>query len=466
MLFNSVTFLVFLLIVVPIFLKLPQRWKKYFLLLASYIFYGFWDWRFCFLLLLSTIIDFNIGQAISKTTLPKQRKKLLALSIITNITILTFFKYFNFFIDSFQDFTRQDLDFLHLHVILPIGISFYTFQTLSYTIDIYRKKLEPTHSLLDFSLFVAFFPQLVAGPIEKARNLLPQISNLNRPTRLQIREGLVFITFGLFLKMIIGDSCAKVVDLIFGAPESYSTAELIIAPVLFLIQVYADFAGYSIIARGTAKLIGVELMVNFKQPLLSINYTDFWRRWHISLYSWFREYVYFSLGGSRKGIFRTYFNIIFIMTLAGLWHGASWNLVIWGFINGLILGFDKLISDNFGRPKLNTFTRPLMIIFTLLTFSLTLILFRTQTFSGFWEYYNELITISNWNISMRVAYTSVAVLITIFTVEWWYDKNEGDAAFLLKIEPSVRYAIISAVWIVILTLMLSSQPEPFFYFQF
>lgn len=466
MLFNSFTFVVFLLIVIPLFLKLPKQWKKPLLLLASYTFYGFWDWRFCFLLMFSTVLDFYIGQNIAKAKNKQKQQLLLSLSIIGNLTILSFFKYFNFFVESFQSLVGQELDYLHLNIILPVGISFYTFQTLSYTIDIYRKKLSPTHSFLDFALFVAFFPQLVAGPIERARNLLPQIKELNLPTRQQLREGFAFITFGLFLKMIIGDSAGKVVDLVFEHPENYSQAELLIAPVLFLIQVYADFAGYSIIARGTAKLVGVELMVNFRQPLLSIHYTDFWRRWHISLYSWFREYVYFSLGGSRKGIFRTYFNIIFVMTLAGLWHGASWNLAIWGLVNGFILAFDKFTNDTWGRPKLNFLSKPVMIFLTLMTFSFTLIVFRTQTYYGFENYMYYLVSDINWLISERVGYTTFTVLVSIFFIEWWYNRHGGDAAFLLKIEPAIRYGMIIAIWAVILTLMFSIQPEPFFYFQF
>ena len=470
MLFNSFIFLIFLLIVVPTFLRLPKHWKKPFLLIASYVFYGFWDWRFCFLLLFSTGLDFIIGQKIADATSEKQRKKFLAFSLIGNLGVLGLFKYYNFFIDSFQSliatFGGSELDNFHLNIILPVGVSFYTFQTLSYTIDIYRKKLKPTSSFLDFALFVSFFPQLVAGPIERARNLLPQIANISGPTKQQFREGCIYITFGLFLKMIIGDNCGYIVDMVFANPENYSSTELMIAPCIFFIQVYGDFAGYSLVARGVAKLLGVELMVNFKQPFLSTNYTDYWRRWHISLYGWFREYVYFTLGGSKKGLFRTYLNVLILMTLCGFWHGASWNFIIWGFANGIVLMFDKWLNDNFKLPKLNIITRPIMIAMTLLTFSATLPIFRTYTMDKFWIYWKHMTAWESFSVDIRIWYSSLILVVLTFVVEVIYDKYKGDAAFLLKIQPSIRYAILVAVWIEILISMLSIKPEPFVYFQF
>ena len=344
MLFNSFIFLIFLAIVLPAYFLLPRKHKNPLLLLASYIFYGYWDWRFCLLLLLSTVADFFIGRALYQSTEPSARKRWLILSMIINLGILAFFKYFNFFADSFQTFVSpfgMQLDYLHLHIILPVGISFYTFQTMSYTIDIYRKKLQPTHSFLDFALFVAFFPQLVAGPIERATQLLPQISRLKNPTPDQVQQGLTLIVLGMFKKVMIGDACGRIVDRVFGQMEYYHSTELLMALVLFSVQIYADFSGYSSIARGVAKLLGVELMRNFEQPYLSTSITEFWRRWHISLSSWLRDYLYISLGGNRQGTNRTYINLMLTMLLGGLWHGASWNFVIWGGLHGVYLAVHK-----------------------------------------------------------------------------------------------------------------------------
>ena len=254
MLFNSFVFLFFLAIVVPVFLKLPVRWKKQFLLISSYFFYGYWDWRFTFLLLISTVVDFFVGQKMGDTTSPRKKKHLLLVSLAVNLGILGVFKYFNFFVDSFQVAFGQDLDFLHLNIILPVGISFYTFQTLSYTIDIYRNKLKPTKSFIDFAVFVSFFPQLVAGPIERARNLLPQIEKIQLPSKTQIRKGVVLVIYGLFKKVMIGDAAGKYADYIFGQSELYNSTELVFALVLFSIQIYVDFSGYSKHSEGNSKV--------------------------------------------------------------------------------------------------------------------------------------------------------------------------------------------------------------------
>ncbi len=332
-------------------------------LVASYVFYGYWDWRFCSLLLISTVVDFFVGRAIARVRRSARRKRLLWVSCVVNLGILGFFKYFNFFVDSVQEVAAGlglSVDFLHLNIILPVGISFYTFQTMSYTIDIYRRKLEPTHSLVDFALFVAFFPQLVAGPIERARNLLPQIAVMGRPTRTQVADGLVLLTVGYFKKVLIGDACGRIVDHIFGQPDLYRSPELLAGLILFSIQIYADFSGYSDIARGLAKLLGIELMKNFEQPYLSANITEFWRRWHISLSSWLRDYLYISLGGNRRGNARTYLNLMTTMLLGGLWHGAAWTFVVWGGLHGLYLAVHKMLRTLrvAGPPPLPPDPRP------------------------------------------------------------------------------------------------------------
>ena len=452
---------------------MPRHWKKHFLLMVSYIFYGFWDWRFCFLILFSTVLDFVIGQKIHATEDDTQRKRLLSISVIGNLGVLVFFKYFHFFTDSFIQLMNNlgwQADFIQLHLILPVGISFYTFQTLSYTIDIYRKKLQPTTSFSSFALFVAFFPQLVAGPIERARDLLPQLKTLDLPTRTQFKEGFIFITFGLTLKMIFADNAGQVVNLVFANPQNHSTTELLIAPFLFLIQVYGDFAGYSLVARGVAKMLGVELMVNFKQPLLSTNYTSFWRRWHISLYQWFREYLYIPLGGSRKGIFRTYLNILIIMTLLGLWHGSSWTFVIWGFLNGVILAFDKFWSDNIIQRKEVSqrfrFSQFPKIALTVLTFSATLIIFRSYSFSKAVNYFQQLFLFNDFSISTRISLTTAFVVGFIYAIDITYEKFDGNAAFLLKMNSTTQHAILVAIWLVLAILLFSFQPETYYYYQF
>lgn len=362
------------------------------------------------------------------------------------------------------------VDFVHLHLILPVGISFYTFQTLSYTIDIYRKQLKPTSSFTHFALFVAFFPQLVAGPIERAKNLLPQLSALNLATKTQLNEGFILITFGLSLKMILADNAGHVVNLVFAHPQNYSSLELMIAPFLFLIQVYGDFAGYSLVARGVAKMFGVELMANFKQPFLSTNYTSFWRRWHISLYQWFREYLYIPLGGSKKGIFRTYINILIIMTLLGLWHGSSWTFVIWGILNGLILAFDKFWSDNISKrkeisPRFHFFQLP-KIFLTVLTFSMTLIIFRCYSVNKSIIYFQELFLFNDFSISRRVGWTAAFIIGLTYFIDIIYEKFDGNPAFLLKIESTTQYAILAAVWLILAILLFAVQPQTYYYYQF
>jgi len=239
-----------------------------------------------------------------------------------------------------------------LNIILPVGISFYTFQTLSYTLDIYRRKLKPSSNFIDFALFVAFFPQLVAGPIERARHLLPQLSVRLHPTREQVSEGVVLIITGLFMKVMIGDAGGRIADHIFTNPEYYSSLEFLCALLIFSVQIYADFSGYSNIARGTAKLLGVDLMRNFAQPYLSANISEFWRRWHISLSSWLRDYLYISLGGNRKGRGRTFINLMLTMLLGGLWHGANWTFVIWGALHGTYLVIHKLILGD-RKPQIH-----------------------------------------------------------------------------------------------------------------
>lgn len=474
MLFNSFIFLLFLCIVFPVFYALKNKQSKnLFLLVASYVFYGYWDWRFCLLLAVSTIIDFSIGKWLYKTIEQKKRKLLLALSLFANLGILCFFKYFNFFIDSFQSMSENlgfSPDYLHLNIIIPVGISFYTFQTLSYTIDIYRKRLKPTNNIIDFSVFVAFFPQLVAGPIERAKALLPQISQNLRPSKHQIQQGIVLIVTGLFRKVIIGDTAGRFVDHIFGNIELYMSVELLCALVLFSIQIYADFSGYTHIARGTAKLLGIELVKNFEQPYLSRNITEFWRRWHISLSSWLKDYLYFSLGGNRIGKYRTYVNLMITMLLGGLWHGASWNFVIWGGLHGIYLVVHKLILN--GRKiqidpiRSITFKEIFKITFTFVLVTCTWLFFRSTSWEDTELYFSKMI---HWEAStnaftfIRITSFYLALTLLIDSLEYKYGKH----SFLLNIKSKATlYGVLSALMLVTLIYMFQADPLPFIYFQF
>lgn len=478
MLFNSFIFFIFLGIVLPVFYLLPsKKSKNIFLLIASYFFYGYWDWRFCSLLAISTIADFTIGKYLYITTKEKSRKLLLILSLLINLGILGFFKYFNFFTESFKTIFNAvgfNADFLHLNIILPVGISFYTFQTLSYTLDIFRKRLKPTKNFIDFALFVSFFPQLVAGPIERAKNLLPQLANKLRPSKQQMKEGVVLIVFGLFRKVMIGDTAGRYVDHIFGNPELYMSFELISALILFSIQIYADFSGYSHIARGTAKLLGVELMKNFEQPYLSRNITEFWRRWHISLSSWLKDYLYISLGGNRKGKHRMYLNLMVTMLLGGLWHGASWNFVIWGGLHGLFLAIHKLYISNRKIDSSNIklsdtkhwFSLGFKILLTNILVLITWLFFRISDMETLSVY---IYGVFNWQGS-DYTLRFILIILTYSLVTFLFDFCEyfsGKHTYLLNLKN--KYVVVTTLivmFVITLVYLAQSEPLPFVYFQF
>lgn len=474
MIFNSYIFFIFLGIVLPIFYILPNKGSKNaFLLISSYIFYGYWDWRFCSLLAISTIIDFFICKQLFKTTGEKERKWLLSISLFTNLGILAFFKYFNFFIDSFQEICQNfgcNVDYLHLNIILPVGVSFYTFQELSYTIDVYRKKLNPTNNIIDFALFVAFFPQLVAGPIERAKSLLPQLSVKLKPSKEQVSQGAVLIVMGLFRKVMIGDTAGRFVDHIFGNLEMYHSAEILSALFLFSIQIYADFSGYSHIARGTAKLFGVELMKNFEQPYLSRNITEFWRRWHISLSTWLRDYLYFSLGGNRKGESRKYINLFLTMLLGGLWHGASWNFVIWGGLHGLYLTIHKMINRDkkIDTENIRKFSIKIIlnIIFTYLLVLFTWLFFRSTSWNSTVLFFQK---VFYWEAS-EYSFMLIKIVLVFSLLTLILDLLEYTTArhtFILKIKSkAIVTGILAAMLIICFIYMFQVEPLPFIYFQF
>ncbi len=347
MLFNSLQFAVFFAIVYSLYLVLNHKHQNRLLLLASYVFYGAWDWRFLSLIFVSTVIDYVCGLKIYSSRDTGRRKRYLFISIFSNLSILGFFKYFDFFAGNFQILAGRfglPIQPRFLQVILPVGISFYTFQTMSYTIDVYRREMKPTRKFLDFALFVSFFPQLVAGPIERARHLLPQMLKPRQPDLDKFYQGCFLIFWGLFQKIYVADNLARIVDPVFASSAPYNGAGVLLALYAFAFQIFCDFAGYSNIARGLGKCMGFEIMVNFNLPYFAQNPREFWHRWHISLSSWLRDYLYIPLGGSREGSWKTYRNLAVTMLLGGLWHGAAWNFIVWGAYQGLLLIIHRLLS--------------------------------------------------------------------------------------------------------------------------
>lgn len=404
MLFNTFEFFIFFAIVYALYRIFNHRWQNILLLVASYFFYGCWSWKFLSLIAISTVIDYFCGIHIEQSNDQRRRKILLGISMAANLGILGFFKYFNFFAENLTSLLTTlgvTLNTSTLSIILPVGISFYTFQTMSYTIDIYRGKMKPTHNFLDFALFVSFFPQLVAGPIERAKALVPQVTHPRTITTQQMSEGVFLFFWGLFKKVFIADNLAVIVEQIFSETGSQNGILVMIGVVAFAFQIYGDFSGYSDMARGLAKVMGFELMLNFNLPYFSLNPSDFWRRWHISLSSWLKDYLYIGLGGNRKGNFNTYRNLMLTMLLGGLWHGAGWTYILWGFYQGLIL-----VVHRFSQPLLKRVFRTknpvwlkvgiwsrigIMFIFA----NIGWLIFRAQSVQQIWNMFTSMLFNSN-----------------------------------------------------------------------
>lgn len=386
MLFNSLTFLVFISLFIFVYFNTYGKVRLWLCLLSSYLFYGWWDYRFLLLIIVLTLINYYCGLHMldASDKRKKHSHKFLWISMISSLGILGFFKYYNFFSSNIvyilNNFDIQ-VDQLTIDIILPVGISFYTFQTMSYTIDIYRYQLKPEESLLKFSTFVAFFPQLVAGPIVRASVFIPQLKSDRFPMVQDIITGLQWVIWGFFLKVVVADSLALVVDVRFDNPLNHNALSLLIGVVYYAFQIYGDFAGYSLIAIGIARILGFHFPENFHKPYFASNISEFWRRWHISLSTWLRDYLYFSLGGNRQGRFKMYRNLMLTMILGGLWHGASWNFIIWGGLHGIYLIVHKLFSrvkkqdgsGNSGRFMSPLFVYPVNIIKIVFTFSLVCI---------------------------------------------------------------------------------------------
>lgn len=481
MLFNSLEFAIFLPIVFIIYWFVVNRNLKLqnlFVVVASYVFYGWWDWRFLSLIFISTAVDFFIGRGFSVLDDVRKRKLLLWFSIIVNIGFLGFFKYYNFFADNFIEafalFGKQ-IQPNTLNIILPVGISFYTFQTLSYTIDVYKRKLDATKDFISFAAFVSFFPQLVAGPIERATNLLPQFKIKRTFDYDKAVDGMRQILWGLFKKIVIADNAAIYVNQIFGNYQEHNGSTLLLGAVLFAFQIYGDFSGYSDIAIGTARLFGISLMRNFNFPYFSRDIAEFWRRWHISLTTWFRDYVYIPLGGSRVVKWKVVRNTMIIFLVSGFWHGANWTFIAWGVFHALL--FLPLILSNSNRKYTNTvaegrwYPNLKEILQMGLTFFLVIIgwvFFRAESIGVAFDYLGGIFTSSLFEVPFlmnRVFYIPLFINILILLTAEWLQRDKQHA---LEFKTENLHLLQYVIYLVLIGLIFwfGGEPEQFIYFQF
>ena len=465
MVFNSLDFLVFFTAVYGLYLVLQHRAQNLLLLGASYVFYGYWDWRFLALLLASTGADYLFGLRIGDTADPRRKKGWLWASMVVNLGVLFFFKYFNFFADSAIAALNAlgfDGRWDALHIVLPVGISFYTFQSMSYTVDVYRGDLKPTRSLTHFALYVAYFPQLVAGPIERATHLLHQMSAPRRPTYDQLREGFWLILHGYFLKVVLADNLAPFVDEVFKNPAGAKGMQIPLAVVAFAFQIYGDFGGYSSIARGISKWLGVDLMVNFRMPYFAVNPSDFWRRWHISLSTWLRDYLYIPLGGNRGGESRTYRNLFLTMVLGGLWHGAAWHFVAWGVFHGLLLIGHRLLQPHLpGGPGLGWRLTRVALFLPCTLFGW--LLFRVEELGHLPLLWHNLTESWVWNGKL-CALTLLCFALPVVLVDLIHERRGHDTA-VSRMGALPRTALY-LLWFAIIVLCGVRGNHAFIYFQF
>lgn len=467
MLFNSVIYFVFLTIAVLVYWRLDWRRQNLFLLAASYVFYGYWDWRFLSLMLASTLVDYYCARAIGRTKDKARRRSLLTISLVLNFGFLGFFKYFNFFIESAAAVTGQlgwNIPVTLLAIVLPPGISFYTFQAVAYIVDVYSGELEPADSLVDYALFISFFPHLIAGPIQRPSHLLPQTQRPRPFDGPAFVDGMYLIASGLFRKTVIADNCAALANAAFAGDFGEGAWPRLLGVYAFAWQIYGDFSAYSDFARGSAQLLGFHFMVNFRQPYLATSLQDFWRRWHISLSTWLRDYLYIPLGGNRKGSARTYGNLLATMLLGGLWHGANWTFVVWGAIHGGGLALERLATG--GKPGEGTTAagRWLRRIFIFHVVCLSWIFFRAESMRqaltvlgdfGNWQ----------WNPAYGGAFALLAALaVTMLLVDLLLEKTGDEYPFARSREwPRAASAL---AMLLLAFLCAASQSNAFIYFQF
>lgn len=476
MIFNSFQFTVFIIMVYALYIGLNHKGQNRMLLIASYVFYGAWDWRFLSLLFISTVLDYVCGIKIHESSEPGKRKLFLLISIFGNLSLLGFFKYYNFFAQGFQLLLGHLGISIHPHflnIILPVGISFYTFQTMSYTIDIYRRELVPTRGFFDFALFVTFFPQLVAGPIERASHLLPQVLSERKINLKEFYEGCYLIFWGLFLKIFVADNLAEIVDPIFISKAPYNGMEVLFALYAFAFQIFCDFAGYSEIARGLGKIMGFDIMVNFNLPYFATNPREFWKRWHISLSTWLRDYLYKPLGGNKKNALNTYRNLAITMFLGGLWHGAAWTFVIWGIYQGALLIIHRLIE-----PVLKKIPEPKGIFSNRLWFALRVIfffhlvcvgwlIFRAGSINQMFSMLRSLIFNFHFIPGIRLEHIALkmAFYLWILVILQLLQYRANDRMIVLRWPKLARYSFYSIILLLMMIFGVLGQNQ-FIYFQF
>ena len=487
MLFNSANFAVFLLIIFILYWFVVQRnlrFQNVLLLVSSYFFYACWDWRFMFLLIFSSLLDYFTGIKIHETLNLKNKKKWLWVSIVINLGFLGIFKYYNFFAESFTDglaLLGFNTNLGSLQIILPVGISFYTFHGLSYVIDIYKYKIKPERNFVDYSVFVSFFPLLVAGPIERATHLLPQIQKKREFNYSKAVDGLRQILWGLFKKIVIADNCAEYANIIFNSSSDYSGTTLILGALFFTFQIYCDFSGYSDIALGTARLFGIELLRNFAFPYFSRDIAEFWRRWHISLSSWFKDYLYIPLGGSKGGTWKRVRNTFIIFLVSGFWHGANWTFIAWGFLNALFIMPSIVFNTNRNNLEIvakGKYLPSIKDVFSIgVTFGLTVfawIFFRAENIKHAIKYIHDMLAGLKYEwgyfqsldfLSNNVGYSFLIILLIFIIFEWYgREKQYAIECLGLKWKSSFRYTIYT---IIIITLFwFGGKDQQFIYFQF
>ncbi|MBP9689407.1 MAG: MBOAT family protein [Bacteroidia bacterium] len=481
MLFNSIDFAIFLPIVFILYWFVTNKSLKLQNLLivgASYLFYGWWDWRFLSLILFSSLVDYIVGLGLLNEENQSKRKVLLWTSIVINLGFLCVFKYYNFFLTNFItafSFFGGEIKANSLDIILPVGISFYTFQTLSYSVDVYKGKLKPTKDFIAFSAFVSFFPQLVAGPIERATHLLPQFYKRRTFDYSKAVDGLRQILWGLFKKIVIADNCAEYANIIFNNSAEYSGSILVLGAIFFTLQIYGDFSGYSDIAIGTSRLFGFDLMQNFNFPYFSRDIAEFWRRWHISLSTWFRDYLYIPLGGSHGGTWMKIRNTFIIFIVSGFWHGANWTFIIWGLLNAIY--FLPLLLTNNNRNNLDTVAQGKLfpslkeLSFILLTFAMTVlawIFFRAENIEHALQYISSIFKNPNSFVSLGIywKYKTIILLISIFIAIEWFGRDGQYAIARLGLSWKLPFRYLLYYALIFTIFWFGGKEQQFIYFQF
>jgi alginate O-acetyltransferase complex protein AlgI len=488
MVFTSFQFLIFFVAALALLVILPPaigsfRPRRWLLVLASYGFYAFWDWRFPALLLVSTLASFYLGKRIYRSQESSRRKLWLSISVVISLGLLGFFKYYNFFVDSISAvLSGWGLALSHLDIILPVGISFYSFQAISYTVDLYRGRQQPVDNLLDYTLFMTFFPKLIAGPLVRTRDFFPQLQNPIHMTGANLWAGSQIFIVGLFKKLMIAEAVAPFVNAVYDYPEYYSSPTVWLAVVAYALQIYCDFSGYSDMAIGSARILGFDLGRNFDMPYLSRNVQEFWRRWHISLSSWLRDYLYIPLGGNRRGRFRTYLNSLITMVLGGLWHGASWNFVIWGAAHGIALVVHRLWSNRVrskaeasgqgnSQDRTPVLVQILSTAATLLFVTLAWVLFRAQDMGTARSIYSKLMFIdaggAQWYYQAALAAIGWTILGHVGgKLRQTLDKEHGHELVFFRTPYSFVAAFTVVLTLLIIYIFAPITVSPFIYFQF